>query len=117
MNHRITYRLLPVLLGVMLLQLSACEDQPPTDYQPTPFLEGYLIVDEPIEGIVVAISQPITEPFQYDDMMLPNADVVLTVGETEYPLQYVIEDGIGSYRYPDTTVKVLPETRYALRVG
>lgn len=116
MKHRISHRLLPVFIGVLLLSLTACEDQPPTDYQPTPFLEGYLIVDKPIEGIVVAISQPITEPFQYDDMMLTNADVVLTAAGTDYSLQYVVEDGVGSYHYPDTTVKVLPETRYAIRV-
>lgn len=116
MKHRIHSRLLPVLLGVLLLQLTACEDQPPTDYRPTPFLEAYLIVDEPIDDIVVAISQPITEPFQYDDMMIADADVLLTAGETDYTLQYVVEDGVGKYRYPDTTVKVLPETRYAIRV-
>ncbi len=117
MKHHFSQRLLPVLFAVLALQLSACEDQPPTDYLPTPFLEGYLIVDEPIENIVVAISQPITEVFNYGDMMIPDATVILSTEEDDYPLQFVVEDGVGSYRYPDTTVKIQPKTRYSLRVS
>lgn len=94
----------------------ACEDQPPTDYVPVPFLEGYLIVDEPIEGIVVAVSQPITERFDYGRMMARDAEVVVTANGVEYPLEFVVRDGVGSYRSPDTTYRVQPGTRYGIRV-
>ncbi|MCB2204874.1 DUF4249 domain-containing protein [bacterium] len=106
-----------LLPALALLLLSACEDTPPTEYDPAPFLEAYLIVDEPIEGIVVAISQPITEAFTYQNMIVTDANVVLTEGDNTYTLQYVVEDGRGSYRYPDSTVKVLPATPYRIRVS
>jgi hypothetical protein len=110
------YLVLPVLF-LLALSFSGCEDQPPTDYIATPFLEAYLIVDQPIEDVVVAISQPITEVFDYEQMMAADADVVLSSEGVDYPLQYVVEDGIGRYRYPDTTVKVQPKTRYVIRVS
>ena len=116
MKRSLIHRTLPLIGVLLLLQLTACEDQPPTDYQPTPFLEGYLIVDEPIRDIVVAVSQPITEPFSYDNMMLSDAEVVLSGGGADYTLQYVVTDGVGSYRYPDSTVTVQPETEYSIRV-
>lgn len=103
------------LVAVSVL-VSACEDQPPTDYVPVPFLEGYLVVDQPIENIVVAVSQPITERFEYSGMMLPGAEVVISANGKDYPLVYVEENGVGSYRSTDTTYKVLPETRYSIRV-
>ena len=103
-------------LAALPLLFAACEDQPPTDYIPVPFLEGYLIVDEPIENIVVAVSQPLTEPFDYARMMTSGAEVILSAGGTDFPLQYVEVDGVGSYRYPDTTYRVLPSTTYSIRV-
>lgn len=103
-------------LAALPILFVACEDQPPTDYIPVPFLEAYLIVDKPIEGVVVAISQPITEPFDYRDMMTRDAEVVLSANGVDYPLQYVEDDGIGSYRHADTTYRVQPETTYRIRV-
>lgn len=108
--------LLPVVLAGAFLLLAGCEDQPPTDYIPAPFLEAYLVVDQPIENIVVGISQPITERFDYARMMTSSAEVVISADGRDYPLVYVESNGVGTYRYPDSTFKVLPETRYEIRV-
>lgn len=114
-NHRNMHRY-TVLLFVALIGLSACEDLPPTDYVPEPFVEGYLIVDEPIHNIIVGVSQPITQPFDYASMLDGSAEVVVSSGNTDYRLQYRVIDGIGSYSFPDTTVKIQPETRYSIRI-
>ena len=114
---KLSHPLLRILaLVVAPFLLAACEDQPPTDYVPVPFLEGYLIVDQPIENIVVAVSQSITARFDYSGMMVSGAEVVISANDQDFPLSYVEENGIGSYRYSDTTYRVLPETRYSLRV-
>lgn len=104
------------LLLFMVLLLAACEDAPPTDYNPEPFLEAYLIVDQPVRDIVVAISRPITEPFSYADMMVPDAEVTLSVHGKDYPLRYVERNGVGSYLLPDSSMTVKPDTRYEITV-
>ncbi|MFZ1729498.1 MAG: DUF4249 family protein [Bacteroidota bacterium] len=106
--------LLVIALAATLV--TACEDQPPTDYVPVPFLEAYLQVGEPIDNIVVAVSQSLTVAFDYASMMAPDASVIISANGIDYPLQYVVKDGVGSYSYPDSTYRVLPETRYSIRV-
>ncbi len=105
-----------LLTAITVLAVTACEDQPPTDYLPVPYLEAYLLVDQPIDNIVVAISQPLTEAFDYASMMSADAEVVISANGVDYPLAYNVRDGVGSYRFPDTTYRVQPETRYSIRV-
>lgn len=116
MNTNIKRYMTAVLMLFMGLSITGCEDEPPTDYISEPFLEAYLIVDEPIEGIIVANSQPITEAFDYTNMMEANAQVVLTTGNEVYPLEYAVTDGIGAYRYSDPSVTIQPATEYAISV-
>ena len=104
------------LIAIMMLALTACEDQPPTDYVAVPFLEAYLIVGQPIDDVVVAVSQPITERFNYAGMMVSGAEVVITGDGREFPLAYREKDGIGTYHFPDSTYRVRPGTPYAIRV-
>ncbi len=115
MNHHHSLRII-FLTAFAALILTACEDSPPTDYIPVPYLEGYLLVDEPIDNVVVAISQPLTEAFHYADMMTADAEVVITANGVDYPLEYRVRNGVGSYGFPDTTYRVAPETRYSIRV-
>ncbi|MCZ7557671.1 MAG: hypothetical protein M5R41_14835 [Bacteroidia bacterium] len=107
---------LSMLLVPLAFVLLACEDQPPTDYDPKPFLEVYLIVDEPIQNVIVGISQPITQKFDYAAMMDRAAEVVIQSPEGSYALQFMIGDGVASYAYPDTSVRIKPETEYTIRV-
>lgn len=109
----IRYSIFILIFG---LAVTACEDQPPTTYDPVPFLEAYLTVDEPVQDIVVAMSQPITEPFAYGDMMIPDAEVTLSAKGVDYELQYVERNGVGSYLFPDSSITVKPETHYEITV-
>lgn len=104
------------IIVMMVFAVTACEDQPPTEYVPRPFLEAYLLVGEPIDNITVAVSQPLTEPFDYSRMMVADAEVVVTANGVEYPLTYTEQGGIGHYRFRDTTYLVQPETRYGIHV-
>jgi hypothetical protein len=113
--NRVHFRLLLFVFPMLVLS-TACEDQPPTQYVPVPFLEAYLIVGKPIDDIIVARSQPITEPFDYARMMVPDAEVVVSTSDEEYRLLYRMRDGVGSYYYPDTTLLILPETEYRITV-
>ncbi len=105
-----------VIIVLMVISLSACEDQPPTDYIPRPFLQAYLLVGEPLDDVVVAVSQPLTEPFDYSRMMVADAEVIVSANGVDYPLTYTEQDGVGRYRFLDTTYTVQPETRYGIRV-
>ncbi|MBL0175147.1 MAG: DUF4249 family protein [Ignavibacteria bacterium] len=99
-----------------LLLLSACEDAPPNSFVPVPFVEAYLFVDRPIEGIVIASSQSLSAPFEYESGMLADADVQLSGGGNTYALAYRVVNGAGSYWYPDTTALIQPSTAYTLTV-
>ncbi len=116
MIRNISGKLRTFLILSVLIFSAACEDQPPTDYVPVPYLEGYLEVDEPIDNVVVAISQPLTVAFDYAGMMARDAEVVVSADGVDFPLTYVEREGGGSYRYADTTYRVQPETRYSIRV-
>ncbi len=105
-----------LLVSVLVLGMAACEDAPPTDYIPTPFVEAYLIVDEPIRNVIVGVSQPVTQPFDYASMIDAGAEVVLSTEGTDYNLEFKEMNGIGSYFLPDTTISVMPETRYSIHV-
>lgn len=109
-------RTFPVLLALAVLTVSACEDQPPTDYVAAPFLEAYLIVGQPIENVVVAVSQPITERFDYAAMMASGAEVVISGDGRDFPLIYRVTDGIGTFRAADSSYHVRPRTQYDIRV-
>jgi hypothetical protein len=115
-RYNYTSILRALLIALSVLIFTACEDQPPTDYVPVPFLEAYLEVGEPIDKIVVAVSQPLTTAFNYSNMMAPDAEVVISTDGVDYPLEYVIRDGVGSYRSVDTTYRVIPDTRYSIHV-
>jgi hypothetical protein len=56
-------------LGVVFmlaLVAAGCEDAPPTDYVPEYVVQSYLLVDEPIQGVVLSRSQPVTDTFRVD---------------------------------------------------
>ncbi len=105
--------------AIILISFTAmigCEDQPPTDYSPLPYVQGYLLVGEPIQDIVVSLSQPIDQPFDYEGSLVADADVSVEVGGQVIPLVYRELPGGGSYACPDSSVRVTAETTYRLVV-
>ncbi|MFA6233435.1 MAG: DUF4249 family protein [Bacteroidota bacterium] len=105
-----------ISLLFILIAFTACEDAPPTDYSPRPYVQGYLLVGEPIEDIIVAMSQPIDQPYDYSSSLVSNADVSIEVDGQTIPLVYREQAGVGSYSCPDESIRVLPETSYRLLV-
>lgn len=100
----------------LVIILAACEDEPPNAYEPEPFIEGYMLVNEPIHGIRVFVSQPLDQAFSYTTGIVPDADVKVIGGGETYQLDYREVDGVGEYYYPDTTVTTKEMTEYRLEV-
>ena len=108
---------LPALFAAVLLLLAAssgCEDTPPNAYVPVPYVEAYLVVDRPIEGVVVLMSQALSQAYEQSAALVRDAEVTIGTDGATYPL--IFSEADGAYAYPDSTVKVLPATRYTLTV-
>ncbi len=94
-----------VLGGVFL---AGCEDPVPTDYIPEYVFTGYLIVDEPVEGITLTRSLPPLDSFDYRSAAITDAAIRVWSETDTFDLVYVPSDtSIGEYRAagPEQTVK------------
>ncbi|NLO18901.1 MAG: DUF4249 family protein [Ignavibacteria bacterium] len=100
---------------VLAFLLSSCEDPVPSDYIPETLIEAVLIVDEPIENIIIMRTQPLNKAFDYNASLIDDAEVKIWTEEKEYNLIFRKEDKPG-YFYPDTSEKVKSETTYFLEV-
>ncbi len=97
------------------LYLSSCESTTEPDYIKDTFVEGYLIVGEPIEGIMVYHTQPLSTKYNRNNAAIKNANVSITVDGIVYNLEY--KDGINpGYAYSDSTVLVQPNKNYYLNI-
>lgn len=103
-----------VLLALLLV--TACEDAPPTDYFPRPYVQGYLLVGEPIEDIIVALSQPIDQPYDFGSSLVRNAEVQIEVDDRIIPLIFREQQGGGSFESADSSIRVQPQTTYRLLI-
>lgn len=106
-----------LLLFSALILLTACEDAPPTDYHPKPYVQAFLFIDQPIEKIAISISQPIDQPFDKLKGVVRDADVRIEVGDETLQLVFREDEEGGTYYYPDTSRLVQPGTEYKLRVA
>ena len=105
-----------IIIISLLLLLISCEYAPPTEYIPEIYVEGYLIVDEPIRNIVVMNSQPVQSTYNYENSLIRNAEYVRIIeGTNEYVLT-ISDSGETGYYYPDTTVLIKPQTEYSLDI-
>lgn len=109
-----------VLIFLLLILLTACEDPVPADYQPRNVVEALLIVDEPIKNIILLKTQPIRDTFKYYQALIKDANVKIVEIDTngnsqEMYLAFGDENNMGYY-YPDTNFKVKPHTTYKLEV-
>jgi len=107
--------ILAVVFGLLIFH-TGCEESPPNGYTPQPFVQGFLFVDQPIAGITVSVSQPLTQPFKASEGWISNASISISDGVNTFPLSYHVQGGVGSYFYTDTTFLVQPETKYSLTV-
>ncbi|HVZ40688.1 MAG TPA: DUF4249 family protein [Candidatus Kapabacteria bacterium] len=110
-------RLLPLLAVLLAASITGCEDAPPNDYQPRYVVQAYMIVDQPIQGIVVSKSQSVTDTFRIASGVVPDANVkIIADGRTLQLVYRADESGPGEYYYPDTTELVKPNMLYKLEI-
>jgi hypothetical protein len=108
---------LALSLAIVSVLFTACEDVPPTDYEARPFVQGYLLVGEPIQDIVVALSQPIDRAYDYPGSLVRDAEVSIEFDGRTLPLRFrESPGGGGGYHSTDSSLRVLPETTYRLLV-
>ena len=88
---------------------------PPDVYNPKTYVEGYLIVDRPIEDIKVMMTQPVLDSFNYEKSIIRDADVFIKFKNQKLKLSIDLT-GERGYYYPDTNIKVLPEIKYNLEI-
>ncbi len=98
------------------LLLFSCEDEIAVKYIPRVFVEGYLIVDEPISGIIVQQTQAVTDSFDYRESLIRDADVIISEGSNVYPLVFREDSLFPGYSYPDETYRVQPNKTYKLQI-
>lgn len=108
------------LVGILFLivLIFSCEDAPPTDYIPQYYLEAFLIVDEPIDGIKLMKTQPLQQKFDYSKAFVKNADVRIKFNgnEVKLSLRDTGNPENWAYFFPDTNLKVQPNTTYYLEI-
>jgi hypothetical protein len=103
------------LILIISIILGSCGDPVPSDYIPQNYIEGYLIVDQPIRKIIVMKTQPVTSTFSFDNAMIKDADVRILYEDKV--LSLVLSDSVANgYYYPDTTLIVKPNTQYTLEI-
>jgi len=99
-----------------MIFLASCEDEPPTTYSQVKYLEGFLITDKPVQGILLMNSQPVNQKFDREKAMIKDADVKLSVNGTSHTLIYRDGDNPGYY-HPDESFLIEPETKYEIIIN
>ena len=100
---------------ILLFLLASCEDLPPNVYDPKPYVEAYLIVDQPIKNVRIMWTQSLTDTFNYEKSFIRDAEVLLHFNDKTIKL-ISPRSGTDGYYYPDTNLKVLPQTEYKLDI-
>lgn len=101
----------------LIAVINGCEDPIPTDdYIRRPFVQAFLIVDEPIERILLSYSQPINVEYHHNNSVIKDANITLYTTTDTLNLMYRDSDIGGEYYFPDTSVTVKPATQYFLKV-
>ncbi len=100
---------------VSIAFISGCESNLPHEYIEKNYVEGFLIIDQKIEGIKILQSQPLDKQYNVENAWIKDADVKIISGGKEMELLYREQEPRG-YFLPDTGVKVLPDTKYRLEI-
>lgn len=106
---KILFVLIPIII------ITGCQDLPPDVYDPKPYVEAYLIVDHPVENIKIMRTQSLTDTFKLEESFIRDAEVFIHYNNNTLKL-VTDSKGTEGYYYPDTSIKILPETEYELEV-
>jgi hypothetical protein len=104
------------VITLFLFTITSCEDLPPTSYTVEYVVEAYLIVNQPIQNIVISHSLPTTDTFKIENSIVKDARVEITGGGETFMLNYRTTAKGGEYFFPDTTKLIKEKTLYELHV-
>lgn len=102
-------------LAVVAL-VAGCGDPVPTDYEQEIVVEGFVFVGQPIEGIRVMKTLPISDTFRFVDAIIRDADVRITADGVPLAVEYVPDSLGGTYRVADRTYRAATGVTYDLEV-
>jgi hypothetical protein len=115
-NLNLNFKILIILAAISGLFV-ACEDAAPFEYIEQHYVEGYLIVDQPIGPINVLKTLPMDQDYDRSEAHLKDAIVTITSDGVYYQLKFVDEPGKDpGFYYDDESILVKPETNYSLKV-
>ena len=112
-----TYKILKLsfITIALIFGIISCGDPVPTDYKPEVMVQAYLYVNEPITNIVVQMTQPLSQSFDWKKSLIRDAQVTITGDGKTFNL--IIDSASESgYYYKDTTYKVKSETNYKISI-
>ncbi len=106
-----------IVISLIVIFLTSCEDSAIQDYKPEAIVEAYLIVDKPISEIRILNSQPLFQKYDENNYLIKNANIVIysDSDNQSFPLQYNYKEQNGYY-YPDTTYLVKPNNKYSIEI-
>ncbi len=99
-----------------LILLNSCGDDIPTDYVEEVYVEGYMLVGEPIRNIVVAKTQPVTVKYNQENALYRDAQVVIKGDGREFPLK-IESSGVTGFYAEDQDYLVKAKTEYTLEIS
>ena len=108
-------------LTLIVIGMNSCEDASPNQFLEQTIVQGYLLVDKPINGILISRTTPIDQKIDNLASQIKDAKVQIyymnpTTNKTDtINLQFKDTDEIG-YFNPEQNTKVLPNTLYNLKV-
>jgi hypothetical protein len=115
MPYLISYSLVIIMATLALVFLSSCSDTAPVDYIPANFVEGFLIVNEPIKDIKIIRSQPINQTYDLSKSLIRDAQVKIS-GDGKEIFLTIDPMGDSGYYNIDRSYLIKPDTKYTLEV-
>lgn len=125
MKNQTLNKSLLLLVAVLTLALTSCEDPVPLDdYNPRKVVESYIIVGEPIHDLAISKTQPLNTTFSATFSRKEGADLVksfiieeLNTGGVVVNSLQMERDTANLWYSIDQTYLVKPSTRYKMRVS
>ncbi|MGA2299049.1 MAG: DUF4249 family protein, partial [FCB group bacterium] len=103
-----------ILLSISVL-INSCEDPVPVAYVQQTYVQGFLLVDSPIQNILIMNSQPVTDSFNIKTSIVKDATVKITGDGREFDL-VIDTTGTQGYYFPDSTYLVKSGITYKLEI-
>jgi hypothetical protein len=101
---------------VLAVFVAGCEDPVPTDYEQEIVVEGFVFVGQPLEGIRVMKTLPISDTFRFVDAAIRDAQVRITADGVPLSVEYVADSLGGTYRVADRSYRAVSGATYDIEV-